>query len=219
MPQDPHPGNLFVLEDGSIGLIDFGQVKQISGRNRETMAKVILALDERESDTNPDDLEKIGNLALELGVELNENAKDEAAAAIAMWLFDGNVETLPGGYDKGELSENSPVKEIKSFPQDLVLVGRSSILIKGLSNRLGITWSLSESWAPIARKVLERNKFSLSRDRVRFRDVLSIAKRWGNSKASSLMKALPSKIRGPIAKLVVTIQDARDRRAMRRGRN
>ena len=117
MPQDPRPGNLFVLEDGSIGLIDFGQVKQISGRNRETMAKVILALDERESDTNPDDLEKIGNLALELGVELNENAKDEAAAAIAMWLFDGNVETLPGGYDKGELSENSPVKEIKSFPQ------------------------------------------------------------------------------------------------------
>lgn len=75
---DPHPGNLFVLDDGSIGLIDFGQVKQISGRNRETLAKVMIALDDRQSDDDPLDLEVIGNLALELGVELNDNAQDEA---------------------------------------------------------------------------------------------------------------------------------------------
>ena len=75
---DPHPGNLFVLDDGSIGLIDFGQVKQISGRNRETLAKVMIALDERKSDDDPLDLEMIGNLALELGVELNGDAKEEA---------------------------------------------------------------------------------------------------------------------------------------------
>ena len=41
---DPHPGNIFVLDDDSVGLIDFGQVKQISGRNRETLAKVMIAL-------------------------------------------------------------------------------------------------------------------------------------------------------------------------------
>ena len=41
------PGNIFVLDDGRIGLIDFGQVKQISGRNRETLCKVMIALDER----------------------------------------------------------------------------------------------------------------------------------------------------------------------------
>ena len=41
---DPHAGNIFVLDDGSVGLIDFGQVKQISGRNRETLGKVMIAL-------------------------------------------------------------------------------------------------------------------------------------------------------------------------------
>lgn len=66
------------MDSGEIGLIDFGQVKQISGRNRETLAKVMIALDDRVSDDNPADLDKIGNLALELGVELNVNAKDEA---------------------------------------------------------------------------------------------------------------------------------------------
>ena len=114
---DPHPGNIFVLENGDIGLIDFGQVKQISGRSRETLAKVMIALDERVGDERPEDLEKIGNLALELGVTLNDDAQDEAAAAVAMWLFDGATEVLPGGYDMGELSPNSPVKELESFPQ------------------------------------------------------------------------------------------------------
>jgi len=216
---DPHPGNLFVLDDGSIGLIDFGQVKQISGRSRETLAKVMLALDDRESDSNPDDLEKIGNLALELGVELNEDCQDEAAAAVAMWLFDGTVETLPGGYDKGELSPNSPVKELKSFPQDLVLVGRSSILIKGLSNRLDIPWSLSQNWAPIARNVLDRNYNNnkpIGAGRVRFRDIFSVTKRWGGAKASASIRKLPAPLRTKFASIFLRFQDARARRAMRR---
>ena len=169
---DPHPGNIFVLDDGSVGLIDFGQVKQISGRNRETLAKVMIALDE--SDESPDDLQRIGDLALELGVEIKADAKDEAAAAIAIWLFDASVTRLPGGYDTGELSPNSPVKELSSFPQDLVLVGRSSILIKGLSSRLEIPWSLANEWAPIGRKVLGMGgHVSTSKSpasRVRFRD-------------------------------------------------
>jgi aarF domain-containing kinase len=105
------------MENGDIGLIDFGQVKQISGRSRETLAKVMIALDERIGDDRPEDLERIGNLALELGVTLNDNAQDEAPAAVAMWLFDGATKVLPGGYDLGELSPNSPVKELDSFPQ------------------------------------------------------------------------------------------------------
>ena len=81
--------------------------------HRETLAKVMVALDDRVSDTNPSDLEKIGKLALELGVELREDAKPEGPAAVAMWLFDGSVKELPGGYDYGELSPNSPVKEVR----------------------------------------------------------------------------------------------------------
>ena len=59
---DAHPGNIFVLDDGNIGLIDFGQVKQVDRDYREAVAKVILALDERKSDVNPEDLERIGEV-------------------------------------------------------------------------------------------------------------------------------------------------------------
>lgn len=214
---DPHPGNIFVLEDGNIGLIDFGQVKQISGRARETLAKVMVALDDRESDDNPADLEKIGKLALELGVEFNDDAKAEGPPAVAFWLFDGSVENLPGGYDKGELSPNSPVKELKSFPQDLVLVGRSSILIKGLSSRLKIPWSLSHEWAPIARKVLNVNYSSSSASRrkdesksIRFRDVIYLFKSWGKGKVSRAVTRLPPPVRTKVATAILRIQKRRE---------
>ena len=39
-----------MLDDGRIGLIDFGQVKQTGGRTRETLSKLMLALDNRASD-------------------------------------------------------------------------------------------------------------------------------------------------------------------------
>jgi aarF domain-containing kinase len=220
---DPHPGNVFVLENGDIGLIDFGQVKQISGRNRETLAKVMIALADRVGDDRPEDLELIGNLALELGVELNDDAQDEAAAAVAMWLFDGSTEKLPGGYDLGELSPNSPVKELKSFPQDLVLVGRSSILIKGISNRLGIPWSLAKEWAPIARDVLDVNKaskvaatMSHSDQRVRFKAVLRTLKQWAKGRATRFGRALPSPIRSRVAGILVKLEERKSRRNLTR---
>jgi len=220
---DPHPGNIFVLDDGRIGLIDFGQVKQIGGRARETLSKVMLALDGRLSDDNPTDLERIGNLALELGVELANDAPPEGPAAVAMWLFDGSCHTLPGGYDKGELSPNSPVKALKSFPQDLVLVGRSTILIKGLSDRLEVPWSLSTEWAPYARRVLERNAGGSSKsitankdgnmtNKVRIKDVFKLLRRWGKDKTTRAISRLPSPIRTKVAGGVLYFQKRREAR-------
>ena len=219
---DPHPGNIFVLEDGRVGLIDFGQVKQISGRSRETLCKVMIALDERR-DGVADDVDLVGKLALELGVELNADAKPEAAAAVGIWLFDGSVEELPGGYDKGELSPNSPVKELKSFPQDLVLVGRSSILIKGLSNRLNIPWSLAKEWAPIARSVLEAN-YSQSAaaepsgrgtdPRIRFREVIRTLQLWGKGRATRLVRKLPAPVRTKVANYMLKREERKSRKAL-----
>jgi predicted unusual protein kinase regulating ubiquinone biosynthesis (AarF/ABC1/UbiB family) len=210
------------LDDGSVGLIDFGQVKQISGRNRETLCKVMIALDDRVPG-EPDDMELVGKLSLELGVELNPGAKPEAAAAIGIWLFDGSVTELPGGYDMGELSLNSPVRELKSFPQDLVLVGRSTILIKGLSSRLKIPWSLAKEWAPIARQVLSANyqtgdsgRSPDSARRVRFREVYHAFQLWVKGRTVKLVRKLPSPIRTKLANIALKMNERTSRRALTR---
>jgi len=141
---------------------------------------------------------------------------DNVHLPVAMWLFDGSVEQLPGGYDKGELSPNSPVKALKSFPQDLVLVGRSSILIKGLSNRLGIPWSLSKEWAPTARRVLEgnTNQAIVAEDtktnKIRIKDVLRLLKTWGRGKASRAISRLPAPARTKVAAVALRAQKRRE---------
>lgn len=218
------------MEDGQIGLIDFGQVKQISGRNRETLCKVMIALDERrqrdpvtESDILRKDDDLVGQLALELGVQLKETSPAVAAAAVGVWLFDGSVEGLPGGYDLGELSPNSPVKELKSFPQDLVLVGRATILVKGLSNRLGVTWSLAREWAPIARQVLDPNfgakRIVIGNDgqlgtRIRFIQVWRMFRQWLTGRITRAARILPPTIQRRLAALILRVEEWKKRRIL-----
>ena len=37
---------------------------------------------------------------------------------------------MPGGYSHVELSASSPIKQVLSFPQELVMLGRATVLIK-----------------------------------------------------------------------------------------
>lgn len=46
---DCHPGNVLILNDGKLGLIDYGQVKQISSAERLMLSKLIVALAENRS--------------------------------------------------------------------------------------------------------------------------------------------------------------------------
>jgi hypothetical protein len=41
---DPHPGNIMILDDGRVGLIDFGQMQKVSVESRILIAKLILAI-------------------------------------------------------------------------------------------------------------------------------------------------------------------------------
>jgi aarF domain-containing kinase len=41
---DPHPGNILLTPDGRLGLIDYGQVKHMTGAQRRKLARLIVAL-------------------------------------------------------------------------------------------------------------------------------------------------------------------------------
>jgi aarF domain-containing kinase len=62
---------------------------------------------------------------------------------------------LPGGYAGEELNANSPINKVFEFSQEFVLLGRATVMIKGIANRLGVPWSLSDRWAEAASVALE----------------------------------------------------------------
>jgi ubiquinone biosynthesis protein len=45
---DPHPGNIFVLEDNVISFVDFGMVGRLKRRHRELMAEFLLTVSQRD---------------------------------------------------------------------------------------------------------------------------------------------------------------------------
>jgi ubiquinone biosynthesis protein len=46
---DPHPGNILLLEDGRLGLIDFGSVGRLDSELRAALERLLLALDQRDT--------------------------------------------------------------------------------------------------------------------------------------------------------------------------
>ncbi len=82
---DPHPGNLLVLNDGKLGLIDFGQTKRITDMERLGVARVVAAIGNNLSD------EQIADSMRNLGFRTKLN-KDEALAKYASLFFDSDVD-------------------------------------------------------------------------------------------------------------------------------
>lgn len=77
------------------------------------------------------------------------------AAALALLLFGSTSTELPGGYSSKELSAESPLRAIKSFPEDLVMLGRATVIIKGIASRLGVPWNLADKFAHAASTALQ----------------------------------------------------------------
>lgn len=168
---DPHPGNIFVQEGAKVALIDCGQVKFIPRKQRLRLAETIVQVADYQKlrrDPNAKEAkvtEAMRSLADKVrlfGVQLTELEEgqdpDELAAAVALLLFGDKDMELPGGYSTNELDEKSPIRLVASFPQELVLLGRATVLLKGISKRLKVPFSLADTWANGCRQTIASAK-------------------------------------------------------------
>jgi len=57
---DPHPGNVFVTDDGRLALLDLGMVARLQGSMRDALLKLLLAVAEGEGDEAAERAEEIG---------------------------------------------------------------------------------------------------------------------------------------------------------------
>ncbi|CAK9040085.1 unnamed protein product [Durusdinium trenchii] len=151
---DPHPGNIFVLEGGKVALIDCGQVAQLFREQRLLVAEAVLAA--AAYDGSRGMIELLAKCVRKFGVTFFEGQADEdaCAASVALYLFGEKDVVFPGGYSKEEFSDKSPLRQLKSFPMELVLLGRASVLVKGVAARLDVAWSVAKKWAPLAKDAI-----------------------------------------------------------------
>ncbi|CAM9256134.1 unnamed protein product [Phaeothamnion confervicola] len=146
---DPHPGNIFITKSGGVALIDCGQVKQLPSSQKLRLASLVSSIRLWEKPGGPT-TQELAAAVSNFGVTVREEAGDDCLAAVALLLFGATGAALPGGYSNIELSDDSPLKALKSFPQEMVMMGRATVLIKGIASRLGIPWDLGAKWADAA---------------------------------------------------------------------
>jgi aarF domain-containing kinase len=90
---DPHPGNILVTPDGKLGLIDYGQVKTITRKDRRNIARMILLLSQ-----GPSKRAEVVQLARELGFETTYN-QEETIYKVCLLFFDrDDLEVTDGSF-------------------------------------------------------------------------------------------------------------------------
>eukprot|EP00913_Durusdinium_trenchii_P024819 g23295.t1 len=138
---DPHPGNVMLLHDAhdSVGLIDFGQVKELSLDFRVQLAKLIIALSRR-------DEAEVVRLDKEMGSRTQLSKADVRYRVVTFWL-DRDTDDVTGGQSFHNFlawaEEEDPLLEM---PRDLHLVMRCSCMIRNLALSFGIRLSTAEPW-------------------------------------------------------------------------
>ncbi|GAX28066.1 aarF domain-containing kinase [Fistulifera solaris] len=150
---DPHPGNILLCYYGKneppvLGLIDFGQVKRLTKEQRHLFCRLVMALDD-------DNFSEIVRLTKAAGYR-SENMIPECLYKYAVVAYD--EERLTGGkHIQLFMEELQAADQIITFPKDYLMVGRASILLRGLCHALHQPRSVAKLWRPIAERVLEED--------------------------------------------------------------
>lgn len=148
---DPHAGNLFLLSDGRLGLLDYGQSKQIDRTLRQKLARMILAL----CDGNEFSI-ALALLDIDMVFQPTDgvNVPLNTVAIAARILFDVcYVEEAT----VSPMAQNSILRLIplKKFNQALWMVVRTNLLLRGLCHSLKLDISAARIWKPYALTALK----------------------------------------------------------------
>lgn len=128
---DPHPGNVLILADARLGLLDFGMVGRLSEELRHHLVDLLLAVLERDPDRIISLLLYSGDLSEEVNLrQLRHDLTDFIDNYYEIPLHEINAGRL-----LGEFIEILLHYRIK-FPTDLMLLVKALITMEGVGRQL-----------------------------------------------------------------------------------
>lgn len=145
---DPHPGNVFFLEDGVLGFIDFGAVGTLLPRRREELVRLALAI------VSEDTGGLVDILMLWAGDPVvNRPRLEEAVAELISRYSNVVLEQI----NLGDIFQRvfAILREFQlTLPPDLALVIRTLLTAEGFVRRIEPSFDIARELAPVARELM-----------------------------------------------------------------
>jgi len=130
-----------------LGLIDFGQCKQLTTEEQVSIARLILSVANNESDA------EVAAAFRNLGVK-TKNDSTEFLAMFARLMFGA---FKPEHLDHSWHTKMHSMDRILYFPNQLSMVYRTSLLLRGLGMSLQINCAIGEEWKHHAQAAIDRS--------------------------------------------------------------
>ena len=146
---DPHPGNIMLMPDGKIGLIDFGLVGRISERLREDVETMLVSIVNQDAGMLAAMIKRIGDCP----VELNDNGLSND---IADFVGHYSTQVLSHFDMSGALRDFVEiVRRFKiSLPSEVSLLIKTLVTLEGSARHLDPNFSLMEVMKPYQRLLM-----------------------------------------------------------------
>jgi predicted unusual protein kinase regulating ubiquinone biosynthesis (AarF/ABC1/UbiB family) len=132
---DPHPGNVFLTDDGHIALLDLGMVGQTSPSMRENLLRVLLAVSDGKGDEAADVLVSIGEKTDDFDV----NAFRKGIGRIVVRIQDTGLRQINVGAMLLRIQRLASDSGL-FVPSELTLLGKTLLQLDEIGNILDPTF-------------------------------------------------------------------------------
>jgi len=152
---DPHPGNIFIIKENEIALLDFGMVGRIDNELMSKMADLLIAVIKNSADGIIRALIKMDIVDPDMDIkslkaEINGFISKYYNAPLQEWEIGGIIE---------EILEIMIHHQIK-IPSDFALLTKALVTIEGIGRELDPDFDMVAHTKPFAKKLLSK-KYSL----------------------------------------------------------
>jgi len=185
---DPHPGNIFLLSDGVISLIDFGMVGRLTADMKQNLASMVIAMMRQNTESMLKAVLRIGIVPDEVNLPLLTSDVDE--------LREMYVDVPMSRISLGEAISNLfkvAFRHRIRIPSDFTLLAKCFLTLEGIVEKLDPQLSMMDMAEPFGIRLLkERYRPSTIADRV-----------WHNlTDYSDLLVDLPKQLKDLMGNLV-----------------
>jgi ubiquinone biosynthesis protein len=150
---DPHPGNILVLPDNVVGLIDFGIVGRVNRELREQLAETILAVQRR-------DAARLAEVVVSVATPLKPVDMQELARDLDDML-DAYASVPVGELRLAEVFASITAAMSRhrlKLPADILLLIKSLSTIEGVGRQLDPSFMIVEHATPVVERLIAENR-------------------------------------------------------------